>query len=138
LPFFGQELFLTAQEKGPLTEPAYLEALATSQRLGGVEGIEAVMERRALDALVAPAGTPAWLIDLVNGDHEGFGSSSPAAQAGLPIVTVPAGFVFGLPVGISFMGRRFGEARLIALAYSFEQATRVWRPPRFLPTVPLG
>jgi amidase len=134
MPFFGQELFLQAQEKGPLTSKEYVEALRKNRRLSGLEGIDAVMTKHHLDALVAPTGGPAWVTDLVNGDHFGGGCSTPPAVAGYPHVTVPAGFVFGLPVGISFFGRAWSEPVLIRIAYAFEQATQLRYPPRFLPT----
>ncbi|MDI3317866.1 MAG: amidase [Bacillota bacterium] len=134
MPFFGQELFLMAAEKGPLTEPAYREALARSRRLGGEEGIDAVLRAHRLDALVAPSGGPAWLIDPVNGDQGVWGSSGPAARAGYPLITVPAGSVRGLPVGITFMGTAWSEPTLLRIAHAFEQATRARRPPRFLPS----
>jgi amidase len=138
MPFFGQELFLKAQDKGPLTTPAYVEALEKCRRLSRAEGIDAVMDQHTLDALVAPTGGPAWNTDLVNGDHFTGGSSTGAAVAGYPSITVPAGFVFGLPVGISFFGRAWSEATLVKLAYAFEQATRHRRAPRFLATADLG
>jgi len=137
MPFFGQELFLQAQEKGPLTTPEYLEALQKNQRLSGPEGIDAVMNEHRLDALVAPTGGPAWVTDLVNGDHFSGGCSTPPAVAGYPHITVPAGFVFGLPVGISFFGRAWSEPVLIRIAYAFEQATQRRYPPRFLPSADL-
>ncbi|WP_231577960.1 amidase [Thermorudis peleae] len=137
LKWFGQELFLMAQEKGPLTDPAYQQALAEERRLGGRDGIDAVMDKYRLDALVAPTGSPAWTIDLINGDHFLGASSSPAAIAGYPLITVPAGYAFGLPVGLTFMGRAFSEPTLIRLAYAFEQATRVRKPPQLLPTIPM-
>ncbi|RMH14808.1 MAG: amidase, partial [Gemmatimonadetes bacterium] len=124
MPFFGQEIFEQAEAMGPLTDPEYREALATARRLAREEGIDAVMDEHRLDALVAPTGGPAWTTDLVNGDHFSGGSSSPAAIAGYPNVTVPAGTVFGLPVGISFFGRAWSEPTLLRLAYAFEQATR--------------
>jgi len=134
MPFFGQELMLDAQKKGPLTEPAYLAAAARNAMLAGKEGIDAVMDRLHLDALVAPSGNPAWPIDLVNGDHFTGSSTTPAAVAGYPSITVPAGDVFGLPVGISFIGRRWSEAQLIKYAYAYEQATRHRRAPGFAAT----
>jgi amidase len=138
MPYFGQELFLRAQEKGPLTTPAYREALEKNRRLSRAEGIDAVMDQHRLDALVAPTGGPAWTTDLVNGDHFSGGSSTAPAVAGYPNINVPAGDVFGLPVGLSFFGRAWSEPTLLKLAFAFEQATRHRRPPRFLPTVDLS
>jgi amidase len=138
MPFFGQELFLKAQEKGPLTTPAYIEALATCRRLSREEGLDAVLDRHRLDALVAPTGSPAWVIDPVTGDHYIGGSSTPAAVSGYPAVTVPMGFVFGLPVGLSFVGRAWSEALLVRVAFAFEQATTHRRPPRFPRTADLA
>ncbi len=135
MPFFEQELFLQAQEKGDLTTPEYLEALEVCRRVTREEGIDRLVTENRLDALVAPTGGPAWPIDLVNGDHFGGGSSTPAAIAGYPNLTVPAGAVFGLPVGISFFGPAFTEARLLSLGYAFEQATLHRKPPQFLPTL---
>ena len=132
LIYFGQEIFLLAQEKGPLAEEAYLEALAKNQRYSREQGIDAVLEEYNLDAIVAPTGSPAWEIDLVNGDLFLGASSSPAAMAGYPLLTVPAGFAFGLPVGMTFMGTAYSEPTLIKLAYAFEQATQVRETPRFL------
>ncbi len=138
MPYFGQEIFLKAQEKGPLSDKAYQEALQTCQRLARVEGIDKVVAEHKLDAIVAPTGGPAWTTDLINGDHFGGGSSSAAAVSGYPNITVPAGFVFGLPVGMSFMGPAFSEPTLLRLAYGFEQATRVRRAPRLLATADLS
>jgi amidase len=137
LAYFGQDLFVKAEKKGPLTDKAYLDALAKNHRLTRAEGIDAVMEKYRLDALVAPTAGPSWLIDLVDGDHDTGGTSSLAAVAGYPNINVPAGFVFGMPVGISFFGRAWSEPTLIKIAYAFEQATLQRRPPRFLPTADL-
>jgi amidase len=131
MPFFGQELFIQAQEKGPLTDKAYLDALERCRRLSRQEGLDTLMDRHKLDAVVAPSGGPAGKTDPVYGDRSVGGSSSPAAVAGYPSITVPAGFVFGLPVGISFFGRAYSEPTLLKLAYAFEQATQVRRPPTF-------
>ncbi len=138
MPYFGQELFLKAEEKGPLTTPAYRDALEKNQRLSRAEGIDAVMDQHRLDALVAPTGGPAWTTDLVNGDHFSGGSSTAPAVAGYPNINVPVGYIYGLPVGISFFGRAWSEPTLIKLAFAFEQATHFRRPPRFLPTVDLS
>ena len=129
MPFFRQELFEKAAEKGPLTEAAYLDALATCRRVSRTEGIDAVMDEHRLDALVAPSNAPAWRIDYANGDHYVGGNSTPAAVAGYPNVTVPMGFAFDLPIGISFVGRAWTEGTLIRLASVFEHATRHRRPP---------
>jgi amidase len=137
MPYFGQEFFLKAEAKGPLTTKEYRDALETDLRLMRAEGIDATMDKFKLDALVGPSGGPAWLTDLVNGDSDLGGSSGAAAIAGYPSISVPAGFVFGLPVGISFFGRAWSEPTLIKLAYSFEQATKIRKPPKFLPTAAL-
>jgi amidase len=137
MPFFGQEVFLKAVEKGPLSTPAYREALGKCGRLSRKEGLDAVLDPHRLDAIVAPTGAPAWVIDPVSGDHYVGGNSTPAAVSGYPTVTVPMGFVFGLPVGLSFIGRAWSEATLVRLAFAFEQATRHRRPPRFLRTADL-
>ncbi len=137
MPYFGQDLMLKADEKGPLTDQPYVEALAKCGKLARDEGLKAILEDQRLDAVVAPTGNPPWPIDLVNGDHFLGGSSTPAAVAGYPHVTVPAGYVFGLPVGLSFIGAMFSETTLVRLAYAYEQATRLQRPPHFLPTAAL-
>ncbi|HEV2854256.1 MAG TPA: amidase [Thermoanaerobaculia bacterium] len=138
MPYFGQEIFLQAEAKGPLTEAAYKKALETSRRLARKEGLDMALAKDKLDALVAPTGAPAWLIDLVNGDSPGGGSSTLAAVSGYPSITVPAGYAFGLPVGLSFIGAPWSEPKLIKFAYAFEQATRVRKAPRFLPTAEVG
>jgi amidase len=137
MPYFGQDMFLKAEAKGPLTSKEYLDALNNNLRLARQEGIDATMDKFKLDALVAPTGGPAWLTDLVDGDNAGGQSSTAAAVACYPSVSVPAGYVFGLPVGISFFGRAWSEPILIKLAYAFEQATKVRKPPQFLPTANL-
>ncbi len=126
---FEQEHFEKAAEKGPLTEPAYMEALTKCRRLSREEGLDAVLDEHRLDAVVAPSNAPAWLIDYANGDHYVGGNSTPAAVAGYPNVTVPMGFAYDLPIGISFMGRPWSEGALIRLASAFEHATRHRRPP---------
>ena len=135
MPYFLQDVFIKAEAKDPLTSKEYVDALAANQRLSRAEGIDAVMDKLKLDAIMAPTGGPAWLTDLINGDHSGGGSSNAAAVAGYPDITVPAGFVSGLPVGLSFFGRAWSEPVLLKIAYGFEQATQVRKPPRFLPAV---
>jgi amidase len=138
MPYFGQELFLKAQKKGPLTSPGYVKALRKCRRLSRELGIDAVMQKHRLDAIVAPTGNPAWPTDLVNGDHFTGGSSTPAAVAGYPSVSVPMGFAYGLPVNLSFFGRAWSEPMLIAMAYAYEQATKHRKPPAFAPSVSLS
>jgi amidase len=135
MPYFGQEIMLKAEAKGGLNDPAYRKALANNLRLARTEGIDAVMVKHKLDALIAPTGGPSWKTDLVNGDHFTGGFSTPTAVAGYPHITVPAGFVYGLPVGISFAGRAWTEPVLIRLAYAYEQATKHRRAPKFLPSI---
>ena len=135
MPYFAQEHFIAAQEKGPLSEEAYRAALERNRRLSRAEGIDATMRQHRLDAIIAPTGGPAWMVDLVNGDRGGGGCSSPAAVAGYPHISVPAGFVHDLPVGISFFAGAWQEAELVKLAYAFEQQTQAWRAPRFKATV---
>ncbi|MSP12035.1 MAG: amidase [Chloroflexi bacterium] len=138
MPFFGQEIFLTAQEKGSLQSEAYRQALEQNLRLARTEGIDATLSKDRLDAIIAPSGPPAWMTDLILGDHSGGGSSGPAAVAGYPSITVPAGYICGLPVGLSFIGGAYQEPMLLKLAFAFEQATQARRPPQLLPTADLA
>ena len=135
MPYFGQEHFLNAAKKGGLDSKEYLDALAANHRLLRGEGIDKVLGENKLDALIAPTTGPAWITDFIKGDASGGSFSSPAAVAGYPHVTVPAGFVQGLPCGISFVGAAWSESRLIALAYAFEQASKARKPPTFPKTV---
>ena len=135
MPWFAQEIFERSEKRGPLTTPAYLKAHAACRRLSRAMGIDAVMARHRLDAVIAITAGPSWPTDLVNGDRFTGGCTTPAAVAGYPHVTVPAGQVHGLPVGLSFFGRAWSEASLLRLAHAFEQETRLRRPPRFLPSL---
>jgi amidase len=135
MPYFGQDMFIKAEAKGPLTEKEYLDALDKNRKLARVEGIDALMDKHKLDAIVAPTGGPAWLTDFVTGDAFAGGSSNAAAVAGYPNINVTAGFIAGLPVGISFFGRGWSEPTLIRLAYAFEQTTKARQAPRFLPSI---
>jgi len=137
MPYFGQDLFIKAEAKGPLTDKKYLRALSKNHLLSRRQGIDLVMRRNRLDALIAPTGGPAWPTDWINGDHFTGGYSSASAVAGYPHITVPAGYVFGLPFGISFFGAAFSEPKLIKYAYAFEQATRTRQSPKFLATAVL-
>jgi len=135
MPWFGQEIMIQAQAKGPLTEKKYRDELAKNLRQSRTEGIDATMNKYKLDAIVAPTGSPAWPTDLINGDHFTGASSTPAAVAGYPNINVPAGFSHQLPIGISFFGRAYSEPTLIRIAYAYEQATKHRRPPQFIPTL---
>ncbi|MFO1323321.1 MAG: amidase [Burkholderiales bacterium] len=135
MPYFAQERLVDAQKKGPLTDAAYVKALARNRRLARTDGIDATLAKHRLDAIVAPTGSPAWPTDYVNGDHSGGSASQLPAVAGYPHITVPAGFVWGLPVGVSFFAGAYSEPSLFRLAYAFEQATKARRAPSFLPSV---
>jgi amidase len=137
LRYYDQELLIEAQKKGDITSKEYLDALEKMNRLVREEGIDRVMKEHNLDAFIAPTGSPAWKTDLVNGDSYTVSSSSPAAVSGYPNITVPMGYVDGLPVGISFFGRAWSEPLLIEIAYSYEQGTKYRKAPQFLPALPL-
>jgi amidase len=137
MPYFAQEIFEQAQDKGPLTDRPYLQAREQARRLAGVQGIDAALQAQRLDALVAPTTSPAWPIDPLNGDHFSGAGYGAAAVAGYPAITVPMAEVHGLPVGIVFLGAAWSEARLIGFAHAFEQSGKARHPPRFLPTVAL-
>jgi amidase len=136
LKYFGQEIFTQSQARGPLSDAAYVKA-RTNARSVAQHSIDDTMAKYRLDAIIAPTNSPAWTTDLINGDHFLVGSSSPAAIAGYPNITVPAGYSFHLPVGVSFTGGKWDEPELIGLTYAWEQATHVRQAPRFLPTVPM-
>jgi amidase len=135
MPFFAQEHMVRANAKGGLDDKAYLDALANNHKFSRAEGIDKALADNKLDALVAPSGSPAWLTDFIRGDNSGGSFSSPAAVAGYPHVTVPAGFVQGLPCGISFVGAAWSDAKLIGMAYAFEQASKARRAPTFAKSV---
>ena len=135
LQVFGQDILVKANAKGDLNSPAYKQALAKCRRLTRAEGIDAALAKHKLDALVAPTDGIPWLTDFLNGDHFAGGCSTPPAVSGYPHVTVPAGFIHGLPVGVSFFGTAWSEGKLIRLAYAFEQATKHRRAPQFLASV---
>jgi amidase len=138
MPFFGQETFLAAEARGPLTSPVYRRALAKCRRLSRAEGIDAALTKHRLDALIAPTGNPPWPIDVINGDHFTGSVTTPAAVAGYPHITVPMGFDHGLPVGLSLFGAAWTDGKLLKYAFAYEQATRHRRPPQFLTTAELG
>jgi amidase len=135
MPYFGQDIFIKAEAKGPLTSKEYVDALEANRRLSQQGGIDGVMDKFHLDAIVAPTAGPAWINDWATGDHAIGGSSNAAAVAGYPSISVPAGFIFGLPVGISFFGRAWSEPILLKIAYGFEQTTKARKPPQFLGVV---
>jgi amidase len=138
MPYFRQELFEESQARGPLTDAAYLEALATNQRWSREDGIDAVLDQYGLDLLLAPTSSPAATIDQVNGDRRLGSSATPAALAGYPLLSMPAGYTpFGLPVNLTLMGRAWSEPTLIRIAYALEQALPARRPPTYLPSLPL-
>jgi amidase len=129
MQYFDHDLLITANKKGDLDSEEYTEALDRMLKYTHEEGVDRVMEKHNLDAIISPTGAPAWKTDLINGDNFSVSSSSPAARAGYPNITVPMGYINGLPVGISFFGRAWSEGELIEMAYSFEQATQVRKAP---------
>lgn len=135
MPYFAQELMVRSQAKGPLTEKKYRDALAKNHRMSRAEGIDAVMIKHKLDAIITVTGGPAWVTDVINGDHYTGGYSTASAVAGYPHITVPVGMAFGLPCGMSILGRAWSEPKLISIAHHFEQATKHRRAPRFIPTL---
>ena len=135
MPWFGQEIFIRAQKSGPLTDKKYLDARATCLRLTRTQGIDALMAKHRLDAIVLPSNQPAWTTDLLNGDHFTGGDTTYASVAGYPSITVPMGMVHGLPVGMSFIGRAWHEGRLISYAFAFEQTTKARRAPGYMRTL---
>jgi amidase len=135
MPYFGQEIMIQAQAKGPLTEKKYRDAVAKNLKMSRTQGIDATMNKYKLDAIVAPTGSPPWVTDVINGDHFSGASSTPAAVAGYPNINVPAGFSHNLPVGISFFGRAYSEAALIKLAFAYEQSSKHRRAPQFIPSL---
>jgi amidase len=135
LKYFGQELLIAAQAKSGLDSTEYLQALAKCRRMSRDEGIDATMAKHKLDAIFTSTDSPAWPTDWINADHFTGGSSTVPAVAGYPHITVPGGFVHGLPVGVSFFGGAFTEGKLFRMAHAFEQITKVRQKPRYLPTV---
>jgi amidase len=134
MQWFGQEIFLQAQATGPLSSPAYIKARNQATSIAR-HAINSTLAKYHLDAVIAPTNSPAWTTDLVNGDHFSIGSSSPSAISGYPSITVPAGYSHHLPVGVSLIAGKWSEPKLIRLAYSWEQATQIRRPPQFIPTL---
>jgi amidase len=134
MPYFGQEIFVAAQAKGDLNSPEYLKAKENVLKANGPDGIDRVLKKYELDALMAPSNAPSWPIDVINGDHFLGSSSSPAARSGYPNVTVPMGFVHGLPIGLSIFAEAYSEPKIIGLAYAYEQATKHRKPPQFIAT----
>ena len=135
MPFFGQDILIEASATGSLSEPGYHASLENNRRYSQREGIDAVMTRHGLDALIAPTGDSAWLTDHINGDPPSGSSTTPAAVAGYPSITVPMGFLGHLPVGVSFFGQAWSEPTLLRIAFAYEQMTWNRRPPHFLATV---